>query len=111
MEDGVAAGDRRRNPLGVAQVGLHDLDLVADPEQLQARAPRSADVGQARLGAVEDAHGSGVAEQRPGQMRGDEAVGAGYERPLQLASTTVSFQVRQGASPLAQRSPSTTASL
>ena len=80
VEDRVAAGDGRGDSLGVAQVGLGELDLADDPEQLEAGAAGAADVGLARAGAVEDADLVAALEQRPRQVRADEAVGAGDQR-------------------------------
>ena len=89
--------------VGVAEVGLDQLDLGRDPLQDQA--------GERRRRQVE--HGDRVAalEQRPRQVRGDEAVAAGDQRPLHRRLDPAASQTRHGASPPAQRSFSVTASL
>jgi hypothetical protein len=81
MEDRVAAGDRRLDRAGVEQVGLDQLDLVADPEQVEAREARAAEIGQVRSPAIEDANRGSPAQQRARQVRSDEAVAAGNQRP------------------------------
>ncbi len=80
VEDRVAAGDRRGHRLGVAQVALGKLDLVAQAEQVEAGAARPADVGEARVGTVEHANRVAALQQRPDQVRGDEPVRAGDQR-------------------------------
>ena len=105
VEDDVelAGVERGADPPGVAEVGLDQLDLGCDPLQGQSR--------ERRRRQVEDGDRVAALEQGPGQVRGDEAVAAGDQRPLHGASAAAASQTRQGASPLAQRSFSTTASL
>ncbi len=64
VEDGIAAGDRGGDRLGVAQVALGKLDLVAQPEQVEGGAARPADVSKPRVGPVEHAHGVAPRQQR-----------------------------------------------
>ncbi len=105
MEDDVelARLDRGADPAGVAEVGFDQLDLGGDALQGEA--------GERRWRQIQ--HGDRVAalEQRPGEVRGDEAVPAGDQRPLHRALAPAASPTRQGASPLAQRSLSVTASL
>ena len=105
MEDDVelAGVERGADTLGIAEVGLDQLDLRRDPLQGQPR--------ERRWRQVEDGDRVAALEQSPGQVRGDEAVTAGDEGALHGASVPAASQIRQGASPLAQRSFSTTASL
>ncbi len=97
--------------LGVAQVGLDQLHLSGDPQQLQPRAARPADVGLPRRRPVEHPHPLAALEQRPRQVRGDEAVPAADQRGLQGEPASAGAQGAHGASPAAQRSLSSTASL
>ena len=105
MEDDVelAGVERGANPPLVAEVGLDQLDLGGDPLQSEP--------GERRRCQVEDGDRVAALEQRPGQVRGDEAVAAGDQRPLHGAWAPAASQTRQGASPPAQRSLRTTASL
>jgi hypothetical protein len=107
VEDRVAAADRLRDRLLVAEIRLGELDLTADPEQVEGGPARPPDVRLAGVGTVEDPDAVATVEQRLRQVRADEAVRAGDQGRQGVASIGVS----QGASPRAQRSSSTTASL
>ena len=110
MVDRVGAGDRLPHPLGVAEIGLDQLDLLADPEQVEARGADAADVGGPRAGPVEHPDILPALEQGPGEVRADEAMAAGDQRQAHSV-TPVPSQVLHGGSPEAQRSLRTTASL
>src|ERR1044072_7671616 len=77
VEDRIATANRGVDPIGVAQVGLGQIDLIASGERVGRGASGPPAVALARASQLEDPHGVAALGQRPRQMGADEAVGTG----------------------------------